>query len=129
MVTTTTAAIQALVLHPQYRDKDGILTEAVNIAQNMVRKPFDFSFVRNLPSDSAREIITPEIPRVLKTQRSSGMWKIKDARRISYDVLSALRHSDVLAELLNDSRFRHDPFQSFREEISRSCCRAPHVFN
>jgi hypothetical protein len=112
----STAAIQALVLHPQYKNKDGILTEAVNIAQNMVRKNFDFSFIRNLHSISAREIITPEIPRILKTQRSSGMWKIKDTRRISYELLSALRHSGILAELLNGSRFRHDPFRSFCEE-------------
>ncbi|MBM3239672.1 hypothetical protein FJZ31_25575 [Candidatus Poribacteria bacterium] len=112
----STAAIQALVLHPQYRNKDGILTEAVNIAQHMVRKTFDFTFVRNLPPDSAREIITPEIPRILKTQRSSGMWKIEDVRRISYDVLSTLQYSGILAELLNASCFRHDPFQSFREE-------------
>ena len=112
----STAAIQALVLHPQYRNKDGILTEAVNIAENMVRKNFAFSFVRNLPPASAQEIMTPEIPRILKTQRSNGLWKIKNARIISYDVLSALRHSEILAELLNASRFRYDHFQSFREE-------------
>ena len=44
------------------------------------------------------------------------MWKIKDSGRISYGVLKALKHSGHLAPLLKEGRFRHDPFQSFRDD-------------
>jgi len=63
--------------------------------------------------EKANAILKPEIPRLIKTQRPSGMWKIKDCRRISYGVLKALKHSEHLSPLLKEDRFRHAPFQSF----------------
>ena len=110
------AAIQALAIHPHYRQLDGILEEATNIAESLFRKKLDCDLIVNMPVENARAILEPEIERLIKTQRPTGMWKIKDCRRISYGVLKALKHSEYLTSLLEEDRFRRDPFLSFRNE-------------
>ena len=111
-----TAAIQALAMHPRYRQRDEIMEEATKMAEAHFRKQLDCTFIINMPVENARVILEPEIPRLIKIQRPSGMWKIKDSRRISYGVLKALKHSGHLASLLSGDRFRHDPFRSFCDE-------------
>ncbi len=112
----STAAILALVTHPDYRQREGIMEEAMGMAAAHFKKQLDCTFIINMPVENARAILGPEIPRLIKTQRQSGMWKIKDNRRISYGVLKALKHSEYLAPLLREERFRHDPFQSFYDD-------------
>ena len=107
------AAIQALAMHPRYRQRDEIMEEAIEMAAAHFKKQLDCTFIINMPVENARAILGPEIPRLIKTQRSSGMWKIKDSKRISYGVLKALKHSGHLAFLLSEDRFRYDPFRSF----------------
>lgn len=106
-----TSAIQALAMHPQYADE--VMEEAMEMAKALFKKSLDCTFIINMPVENARAIVEPEIPRLIKTQRPSGMWKIKDCRRISYGVLKALKHSESLMILLKENRFRHDPFKSF----------------
>jgi hypothetical protein len=110
------AAIQALAMHPRYRQRDGIMEEAMEMAEGFFKKKLDCSFILNMPVESARAILEPEIDRLLRTQRPTGMWKIKDSRRISYGVLKALKYSGHLKSLLSEGRFRRDPFLSFRDE-------------
>lgn len=109
------AATQALAMHPQFWQRDEVKKEAMDMAESGF-KNLNCTFLLNMPAANARSILEPEIPRLIKTQRPSGMWKIKDNRRISYDVLKALKHAGLLASLLNEDRFRHDPFRSFHEE-------------
>ncbi|MFC1718386.1 hypothetical protein ACFL6S_32320 [Candidatus Poribacteria bacterium] len=109
----STAAILALVMHPDYRQREGIMEEAMAMATAHFRKQLDCTFIINMPVENAQAILEPEIPRLIKTQRPSGTWKIKDNRRISYGVLKALKHCGYLASLLEEGNFRRDPFQSF----------------
>jgi hypothetical protein len=103
-------------MHPRYSQRDGIMEEAMKMAESLFRKQLDCTFIINMTVANARAILEPEIDRLLRTQRPTGMWKIKDCRRISYGVLKALKHSRLLRPLLEESRFRHDPFCSFRDE-------------
>ena len=103
-------------MHPCYNQRHGIMEEAMEIARGLFRKKLDCIFISNMSVENARAILEPEIDRLLRTQRPMGMWKIKDCRRISYGLLKALKHSGYLASLLNESRFRHDPFRSFRDD-------------
>ncbi|MBM3240175.1 hypothetical protein FJZ31_28150 [Candidatus Poribacteria bacterium] len=112
----STAVIQALMMHPNYRQHDWIMEEAIKMAKPHFKNQWDVSFLLNLDAKNAYEIIDPEIPRLIKTQKSNGLWKIKDSRRISYGLLKALKYSRHLAIMLNEDRFRYDPFLSFREE-------------
>ena len=110
------AAIQALAMHPRYRLHDGIMDEAMRMAEELFRKKLDCGFITNMPVGNACQFLDPEVGRLLRTQRPTGMWKIKDCRRISHDVLRALKHTGHLATLLLEGRFRRDPFLSFRHE-------------
>ena len=92
------------------------MEEAMGMAESFFKKKLDCSFIPIMPVENARAILEPEIDRLLRTQRPTGMWKIKDSRRISYGVLKALKHSGHLMPLLSESRFRRDPFLSFRDE-------------
>jgi len=110
------AAIQALAMHPVYRQRDGIMEEAMDIAESLFKKKLDCSFLVEMPAENVRAILEPEIGRLIKTQRPTGMWKIKDSRRITYWLLKALKHSGYLESLLEEEHFRRDPFLSFRDD-------------
>jgi hypothetical protein len=112
----STAVIQALMIHPNYKQHDWIMEEAIKIAKSHFKNQWDVSFLLNLNVKNAYEIIDPEIPRLIKTQKSNGLWKVKDSKRISYGILKALKYSGHLAILLNENGFRYDPFLSFRED-------------
>jgi hypothetical protein len=92
------------------------MKEAMEMAESFFKKKLDCSFILNMPVENARAILEPEIDRLLRTQRPTGMWKIKDARRISYGVLKGLKYSGHLKFLLSEGRFRRDPFLPFRAE-------------
>jgi hypothetical protein len=88
----------------------------MEIAEKLFERKLDCSFIVNMPVENARAIIEPQIDRLLRIQRPTGMWKIKDCRRISYWLLKALNRSGSLMPLLKEDCFRHDPFCSFRDE-------------
>lgn len=111
----STAAIQALTMHPSYSQRDGVIEKAMKMAEALFRKQLDCILIVYMPVENARAILNPQIPRLIKTQRSTGMWRIKDCRRISYGVLKALKHSEYLAPLLNENGLRHNPFRSFHD--------------
>jgi hypothetical protein len=92
------------------------MEEAMKIAKDLFEKKLDCSFITTMSVENARAILDAEIDRLIRTQRPTGMWKIKDAKRISYWVLRALKHSEHLTSLLEEGRFRRDPFLPFRDE-------------
>lgn len=112
----STAVMQVLAMHPRYAQHEEIMAEAMALSETLLKgKQLDCTFIMNMPVEKAYSILDPEIPRLIKTQRPSGMWKTKDSQRISYGVLKALKHSGHLASLLREDRFRHDPFREFRD--------------
>jgi len=112
----STAAILALAMHPVYRKRDGIMEEAMEMAAALFNGERDCTYIINMPVENARAVLEPEIPRIIKTQRPSGMWKIKDNRRISYGILRAMKHSGHLEPIFRENRLKHDPFQSFCDD-------------
>ena len=110
----STAVLQALMTHPKYNTEEWIIDDYKEMSKRAV-KSGAFSYLMALPENYAKDMLIPEIPRILKTQRKNGMWKVKDAERISYETLNALKHSEILADLLTD--FKYDPFLSFRDEM------------
>jgi len=104
-------------MHPRYAQRDEIMAEAIAMSEALFNgKQLDCTFIINMPVEKAYSILEPKIPRLIRIQRPSGMWKIKDCRRISYGVLKALKHSGHLTSLLRENRFRHEPFRSFRDD-------------
>jgi hypothetical protein len=83
------------------------------MVKHRLAKRFDFWSVELLQHEDARSLLRPWEPRLIRTQRPTGMWKIRDARRISCGVLLALRHAGLLDELLKRKSLRRDPLAPF----------------
>jgi len=80
-------------------------------------KRFDFWVVELLAGEDARWLVQAWVPRLIRIQRPTGMWKIKDAKRISCGVLLALRHAGLLDSLTEQKRLRYDPLAAFAEGL------------
>ena len=106
------ASLVALLAHPKYVRNPVLLRQATDLANALIKKS-SYAMISDLPPSLATGIIKPHIPRILRGQRSNGLWKIRDARRISFEILSALNHAGLLPDLVRDKAFRYDPLQQY----------------
>jgi len=93
-------AVLGLTSHPRYRGCRTWREASVRMVNHPLDKRFDFWVVELLGNEDARSVGQPWVPRLIRIQRPTGMWKIRDAKRISCGVLLALRHARLLGELL-----------------------------
>jgi hypothetical protein len=82
-------------------EKYSALTEKFYMAQ---KEEFDkiienksYYLIRDLPVTIASRILVPEIPGIISRQKKNGLWN--NSTRVTYDVLSALKHVGVLDDL------------------------------
>jgi hypothetical protein len=106
------ASLVALLAHPKYSRDTELISQATILADALIKKS-SYAMISDLPPFLAARIIKPHIPRILKQQRSNGLWKIKDAQRISFEILSALNNAGLLPDLVQTEAFRHNPFQAY----------------
>lgn len=50
------------MMHPNYKQNDWVMEEAINMAKPHFKNQWDVSFLLNLPAKNAYEIIDPEYP-------------------------------------------------------------------
>jgi len=60
-----------------------------------------------------KSILEKHIPRLIRSQRTTGGWKQKDTHRITLGYLDAFSHTGILDEMLK--KLRHNPFQLFED--------------
>jgi hypothetical protein len=109
------ASTIALISHPKYKQNHELLDDAAMIAEGEIRKHFEFGIVADLPVSLAKKILEAQIPKILKIQRANGLWKIEDAERKSFWLLSVLQHAGLLGKLLTEKAFHHNPFAVFQQ--------------
>jgi len=114
-----------MLVHPRYRHDPRF----VNCGTEMVRKG-NWAFAAYLPRDAAHEALTASAGAIAKKQQRSGLWFRKNGEHLSFAILRALAHGEVLQAFLDSRQLRYDPFQAFtasqdyyglliREEILR----------
>jgi hypothetical protein len=106
------ASLSALIAHPDYVLNVHLLLDAVKAAQAEIQH-YEFTMLTVLPAPAAQSILAPLLDDILKTQRSTGLWKKDDAERKSFWLLLALAHANLLEQLLCSHAFRYDPFKPF----------------
>ena len=106
-------AVLGLTSHPRYRRRNAWREAGAQMVKHRLDKRFDFWVVELLVNEDARSLVQPWVARLIRIQRPTGMWKIRDAKRISCGVLLALRHARLLDELLEQKRLRYDPLTPF----------------
>jgi hypothetical protein len=103
----------ALVTNRQFRSLPWVRDIARQWAEKLLRKDDDASGLLDLSSADALELLSPEIPRFIKAQKSTGLWRSKNTRAITYSLLKALAHTGLHDTVVR--QLRHDPYQPFRE--------------
>ncbi len=67
-----------------------------------------FYILPDLPSRVSELLFKPVIPAIVKGQRSSGLWKIKDAQRTTYEILLVFKHLNLLDQYVSNHSFKYD---------------------
>jgi hypothetical protein len=90
-------------------EKYSALTEGFYQAQ---KEEFDkiienksYYLIRDLPIPVASRILLPEIPGILSRQKSNGLWN--NSTKVTYDILSALKHIGVLDDLVASKKLKN----------------------
>ena len=109
------ASTIAVISHPKYTMNQVLIHDAFMIAESEICKHFEFAIVSDLPASLSMKIMELHLPGILKTQRPNGFWKIGDAERKSFWLLSALQNAGLLVKLLNEDSFRYNPFVAFQQ--------------
>lgn len=107
----SSAVAEALIMHPRF-NKIPWVAEA---AYKNACEQDDYRYTIALPAAEASKVIEAKKSEIIKTQRPTGGWKIKDSARISFRLLKTLDHTGHLEGMLKDGSFRYDPFKPFRD--------------
>ncbi len=107
----SSAVAEALIMHPRFKNIPWVAEAAYKNACEQD----DYRYTIALPVPEAYKVIQAKKDEIIKTQRPSGGWKIKDSTRISYWLLKAMDYTGHLETMLKDGRFRYDPFKPFRD--------------
>ncbi len=108
-----TAGAIALITNPHFCNLEWVRTMAWRHAKDLLAKNADASGLLDLPSADAADLLRPEIARIIKTQKSTGLWRSKNARAISYSLLKALAYAGLLDTVI--PQLRYDPYLPLRE--------------
>ncbi len=126
----SSAVTQALIMHPRYKNIPWVAEEAYKNACGQD----DYRYTIVLPAAKAYRIIEAAKDGIIKTQRPSGGWKVKDSARISFWLLKTLDYTGHLEVMLKEGSFRYDPFKLFRNgsdlysfTVRRDLMKAPNL--
>ena len=76
-------------------EADRLFAQERPLFQDIIRHE-SYYLLRELPASIARQLLADQIPALLAAQKKSGMWKVKDTERITYDILAALQQIGAL---------------------------------
>jgi hypothetical protein len=85
------------------------LTEQIYETQkedfNKIIRNKSYYLIRDLPKPIAYRMLFPEISTILSKQKSNGLWS--NSTRVTFDILSALKHIDVLDDLIANQKIKN----------------------
>jgi hypothetical protein len=117
MLRCTVSGLMPLMLSEKYGGRAGeLFTSSRKLFDDIVRHRSCY-ILRDLPEDLARELLEPAVPELVKRQAKTGLWRGKDALRVSYDVFSALKRAGLLEGLLEEGGLS-SPQDALRGQLS-----------
>jgi hypothetical protein len=61
--------------------------------------------IRDLPFAIASQMLLPTLPEILAKQKGTGLWQ--NSTQVTYDILSALKHVQVLDDLVTNQKLKN----------------------
>ena len=107
------AVVMALASHRLFGELAWVREMAREQAKRHLLKDGDAGSLLNCLPAEACELLLPEIPRLIKTQKATGMWRKHYARDGAYSLLKALQHAGLLQQVV--TQLRYDPYAPFRD--------------
>lgn len=117
MLRCTVAGLMPLMLSEKYGARAGELFDGNRKLFNDIVRHRSYYILRGLPPVIAGELLEPEVPELVERQGKTGMWRGKDAERVSYDILTALSHARLLDGLLAGGGLA-SPLEALRGQLS-----------
>ena len=102
------AVLSAMLLHPRH----GRNRRFVQSGADIVRRG-NWAFAAYLPRSAARDALTASAGAICRKQQRSGLWFRRNGERLSFAILRALAHAEVLGPLRASGQLRYDPFPPF----------------
>lgn len=91
MLRCTVASLIPLMLAENYKEStEDFYKENKKEFEDIIRHK-SYYILRKLPVVIAERLLIPELPCLITKQMKNGMWK-GDTERITYDILSAIKH-------------------------------------
>lgn len=90
-------------------EKYGAMIQTDASAFESLMRHESYYLLRTLPASLADRLLRPAVPMLLAKQRSNGLWKCKDAERITYDILCSLRYIGLWDPEHPDRLLVHNP--------------------
>jgi len=116
MLRCTESGLIPLMLSNKYAVyTESFYTDNTRLFEDIVKHE-SYYMIRKLPVVLAERLLLPELPSLLSRQKRNGMWKVKDTERITYDILSALKHIGVLDKTDSERSPRYCPLDTLKEK-------------
>ena len=108
MLRCTVAGMIPILMSEKYSNlRESIFANSRSYFDSILKSK-SYYILRYLPPDISKELVESHIIEVLNKQRKTGLWKIKDAKRITYDIYAALKHMGILDEVLSNGLIKYD---------------------
>lgn len=75
--------------------------EFYNIIKNK-----SYYLLRDLPVEIASQILIPNVTMILSKQKNDGLWNKNKSTKVTYDILSAFKHINILDDLIADDKLK-----------------------
>jgi hypothetical protein len=102
------AVLAAMLIHPRH----GKERHFVHRGAEMVKQG-NWAFAVHLPRKAAGDALMESAPAIAAKQQRSGLWSRSNGDHLSFAILRALTHADVLVPLKAGGQLRYDPVGPF----------------
>ena len=108
MLRCTVAGLIPVMMSEKYMSRcEDIYQNSKNHFDSIIKNE-SWYLLRYLPQDIAKKLGEAPLRDMLKKQRKTGLWKVKNAERITYDIYAALKHMGILQEALAGGIIKFD---------------------
>ena len=117
MLRCTVASLIPLMLVENYKEcTEEFYKEHKKEFDDIIRHK-SFYILRKLPVVIAESLLIPELPCLITTQMKNGMWK-GDTERMTYDILSAIKHIGRLNVTDACNNIKYSPLETLKDNFS-----------
>ncbi len=116
MLRCTEVGLITLMMSEKYAGKrDELFNEKADNFQTIIKNE-SYYILRFMPSEIAKKLGEAHMVEILGKQKKNGLWKVKNAERITYDIYAALKNMSLLQDLFDNGQIKHDTLSLIQDK-------------